>query len=271
MSGNRSDGSRRVRRLVALAATLALARVGPALASEPGAESPSRRAARLPSGDSASEYWELTAQFDSGHRLFSKFMITNSGPGDRTALALTHLVTPEGRSHEFRNGRRKGRWQLSPDGLRIKIGSSVLDLGEPLGRLEIDKTKQQVKIYLRIRWGAGAIRGERTGPDGYHSALLEVAAPIEGSIWVRDMEQPLEVRGRVGVTHHWMTSAEAELVTRRIELYALDAEPALYVSEVTAPGGERFRWLAVQEGGDVVYSSDQAKVELVESAPGRKN
>ena len=42
-------------------------------------------AAVLPRGDEAVEYWDLVGDFDSGHRLYARFLITNVGPGDHTA------------------------------------------------------------------------------------------------------------------------------------------------------------------------------------------
>src|SRR5262245_10834961 len=83
-------------------------------------------AARLLSGDSASEHWEFTARFDSGHLLFVEFLITNIGLGERNAAAVWHLVTPEGKTHRTTNGRREGNWTLSADHLRMEIGSSML-------------------------------------------------------------------------------------------------------------------------------------------------
>jgi len=99
-------------------------------------------AARLSSAPAASEYWNLTARFDAGYRLFARFGITNEGPGERTAGALWYLVHPDGRVSEFRNGRSKSRWTLSPDRLYIDVASSTLDLHGPLRRLELDDRRE---------------------------------------------------------------------------------------------------------------------------------
>ena len=48
--------------------------------------------ARLLTGDHASEYWTLFVELDSGHRITQRFLITNAGPGDHTAVAVGHLI-----------------------------------------------------------------------------------------------------------------------------------------------------------------------------------
>jgi hypothetical protein len=101
----------------------------PPVQADEGRGSP---AARLLPGEFASEHWELTARFDSGHLLFVEFLITNIGVGDRNAAASGHLVAPDGQTYHFTNGRREGNWQLSPDRLRLEIGASRLDLHAPV-------------------------------------------------------------------------------------------------------------------------------------------
>jgi hypothetical protein len=107
-------------------------------------------AAMLPRGDEAVEYWDLVGDFDSGHRLYARFLITNVGPGDRTALAFGHWVTPDGRATAFKNGKREGNWTLAPDRKRLKIGSSVLSLGTATRHFEVDNDKRGIKIFVDI-------------------------------------------------------------------------------------------------------------------------
>src|SRR5262245_43558703 len=85
-------------------------------------------AARLSPAAQATEYWGLTARLDGGYRLFARLGITNEGPGEQSAGALWYLVHPDGHVSEFRNGRSRGWWTLSPDRLYIDIASSTLDL-----------------------------------------------------------------------------------------------------------------------------------------------
>ena len=252
----------RVRKRTVLGSVLVLATAAAASASEPGLPPDFDRGARRLESASATEYWDVTARFESGDRLFSRFMITNQGPGERTAVALHHLITPDGRTHHFRNGRRAGRWKLSPDGLRLKIGSSVLDLRGPVQRFEMDSNKQGVKIHLEIPMGSAATHARGVGPKGYESDLLELAAPVQGTIWIEGLEAPRAVRGRVAITHSWMRTEEHALSLRRIELFDLASTPALYVSDLTTPSGEHFSWVAGwgPERGSFQSSSAQITV-----------
>ncbi len=99
-----------------------------ATASAGGPPDPVDPGAQLPDGAEAAEHWDLAAHFDEGVRLYARFLITNAGPGERTAVAFGHLLRPAEEPVEFRNGRRAGRWRLSDDRRRIAIGSSKLEL-----------------------------------------------------------------------------------------------------------------------------------------------
>jgi len=220
--------------------------------------------ARLPNGDSASEYWDLTAALDSGHRLFARFMITNIGPGDRSAIAVGHVVSPDGSVQAFRNGRRAGKWELSDDRLALDIGSSELDLHGPVYRLDIHK--DDVAIDLRFE-PAGAAQPPEL-PAGYSMDILDTAAPASGTLRLPGMATPLSVQGRVGFVHTWMSAAEAELVTRRIEFFSLHPE-RLYVMEIAKPNGSAIRWftaaglpaesgpLSIVHEGQLQHGSDE--------------
>ena len=84
----------------------------------------------LPTGDCDSLYWDLTARFDSGDRLYARILVTNEGPGEHTAAAAGHWIEADGHVTPFQNGRREGRWEASPGAQRIRIGSTVLDRRE---------------------------------------------------------------------------------------------------------------------------------------------
>ncbi len=100
----------------------------------------------LPGGGSASEHWDVVAHFDSNHLLFAQFLITNEGPGNRTAIATWQLIDPNGKRTKFDNGRRKKRWTLGPNGDSIRIGSSVFDQSGSVHRLEYDSTKRGIRV-----------------------------------------------------------------------------------------------------------------------------
>jgi hypothetical protein len=221
-------------------------------------------AARLSSAPQASELWNFTARFDGGYRLFTWFFITNEGPGERNAAAIWYLVHPDGHLAEFRNGRPKGRWKLSPDRRRIDIASSSLDLRGPPCRLAIDSNSQQVKIDLRFpaderpRWSAAA----RASASKLQADTLRISTPVEGTIWQHGMSLPVVVRGTAALTHAWMNESLPNVVQRRIEFFADEAEPAFYVSDVTTPSGEHRRWLAVERSGAVGYQSSDFEMTL---------
>jgi hypothetical protein len=244
-------------RAAVLAISLSLAAAAlaaPLVAPDPAANRVDP-AARMAQQGSASEYWDLVARLDSNHRVFARFMITNQGPGTRTALATGHLVQPDGTVVPFHNGRRWGRWKLGPDGLRVEIGSSLLDLRGPVRRFEVDKRKKGIQIRLDYSPGQPRTVREGRGPGGYAIDLLELAEPVEGSVWVAGMAEPLAVRGTIAVTHTWMGESESDLALRRIDALSMDAERGLFLTELATPGGERSRWLVLRDRSQFVFES----------------
>jgi hypothetical protein len=157
-------------------------------ASPTGADTRDNPAAQLLPGASASEHWEVTARFDSGHLLFAEFLITNIGPGKQNAAAIGHVIDPDGTPHRFTNGRRQGSWSLSPDRLRIEVGASVLDLHAPTYQLRVGKRK--VRVDLRFRPESPIAWSDTQTPSGYRLDLLAIAVPIEGTLWVKGMREP---------------------------------------------------------------------------------
>lgn len=249
-------------RAAALAVVLPLAlALAPPRADAPNLDP----ASRLPDTGSATEYWDLVARFESGHRLVARFLITNEGPGSETAAAVGHLIHPDGALTPFKNGRREGRWSLSSDGRRIEIGSSVIDWRGAVRHFEVDNDKRGVKIFLDFRTdGPGAEWPADAAPPGYAVQLLAVAEPVEGSVWVRGMPEPLAVRGRIGLTHTWMERSESDLTLRRIDFFSLQPDPAIFLSNLTTPEGKQEPWLAVRRGDELLSDSAQLTLELME-------
>ena len=60
----------------------------------------------------AVEYWTLFIELESGHRISQRFLLTNAGPGERNALALGHVMRPDGTRQDYHNGRFEPRWTL---------------------------------------------------------------------------------------------------------------------------------------------------------------
>lgn len=238
------------------------------LASAPGVADEVRGnpAAQLLPGEFASEHWELTARFDSGHILFAEFLITNIGLGDRNAAATGYLVEPDGAIHRFRNGRREGHWRLSSDRLRIEIGASLLDLHSPAYRLRVDK--RSVRVDLSFRPEGVAVWSQQFTPPGYALDLLAVTAPIEGTLWVQGMAQPVPAHGVVALAHSWMNEAGSDLVLRRIEFFSLQEDCSLYSVQVAAPDGTRTQWLVVKPKGRISVESQTLTFALEGKADG---
>lgn len=230
---------------------------GAALLAVPiaGADAPTpvrgSAAARLPEGDSASEYWDLTARFESGDTLLVRFLITNQGPGAHTAIAQGYLIRPDGRVVPFINGREAGRWALSDDRLAIDIGSSELDLRGPVRRFAVDNDKRGVKIHLSLPvrrpplWSAA-----RDGPDDALD-LLQLSDEVSGTIWVRGMAAVEPVRGRATLTHGWWNRGHEELARRQIEFFGLGQAFGVYFTDVLPPAGAPRRWLVVARDAGV--------------------
>lgn len=235
-------------------------------AAEPEAVSP---ASRISDADSSSEYWDLSARFASGHHVFVRFSISNEGPGERTAYAIGQVVLPDGRVAAFQNGRRKGRWSLSDDGLRLVIGSSVLDLHEPLRHFEVDKNKKGQKVFLDFPADAGAARSWTSAPKGYRVDLLHNGTPVEGTLWIRGLfdDDPLPVEGTLTATHTSMDVTETELTLRRIELHADGGAGGVYLVDVLSPQGTAKRWLVVEKGDGSSYQTDDFEIELAGASP----
>lgn len=224
------------------------------------AEERGNPAARLLPGDSASEHWEFTARFDSGHLLFVEFLITNIGLGERNAAAAWHLVTPEGKTRRTTNGRRAGNWTLATDHLRMEIGSSVLDLHTPMYQLHVNK--KNIRINLQFRPDAQAVWSDTGVPIGYALDLLAAAVPVEGTIWAKGMSTPLTVKGTVAATHSWMNEAGSSLIRRRVEFFSLQEQNPFYGVEWTAPNGVRTPWVVIKPNGGAVYDSHRVEWTL---------
>jgi len=221
-----------------------------------GAQAPrGHPASRLADTVNASEYWDLVALFDSNHKLFARFMITNEGPGKHTGIAYGHFVEPDGTTWFFSNGRREGNWKLGPRGLRLKVGSSSLDLREQPYALRVHKKKKGVDIDLRFTPAGPALWDAEEDGEAPSVDLLATSAAIAGSVWFRGMPARVELTGRAGLTHTWMDGSEPDLALRRLDFFSLRGEPVLYIRDFEAPDGSRSRWLTVSRNGETLHES----------------
>ena len=211
-------------------------------------------AARLLPEEFSSEHWEFTARFDSGHLLFVHFLITNIGWGDRTAVVVGHVVTPDGQTRQFGNARRKNNWRLSRDRLRFEIGSHILDLHDPQYHLQVNK--KNTRLDLRFQADTSAVWSQALTQSGYALDLLAVAAPVDGTLWIKGMEKPLAVHGVLAATHSWMRETGPSVMARRVEFFTLQKEFPLYGIDLTTPTGGHSRWLIIKQPGKNPIEAD---------------
>ena len=218
-----------------------------AVAAQHGQLERGNPAARLLPDEHASEHWNLTARFESGHMLVAEFIITNIGIGERNAAATGYIITPDGKQRRFRNGRLNGDWRLSPDRLQIEVGKSRLDLRGPPYQLRVDKRSAQLDI--QIRPNGPPSWSDAFSASGYEIDLLDASATAEGSLWIKGMPEQIAVRGTVALTHSWVTEAVADQIVRRVEFFSLQPDCALYAVNLTSPEGEQTQWVAAKEEG----------------------
>ncbi len=215
-------------------------------------------AARLSSAAAAMEYWDVTAVLQSGHRFAARFLITNEGPGTRTAAAVGHLLLPDGTLVPVAYGRTREAWTLSADGRRLKIASAVLDLGHPVVRVEVDSDRLGIKLGLEIE-PAGAPVSLSPLPGAYAIEALAPAA-THGTLWLHGMPAPVPLEGTLALTHTWMERSEVDLVHRRAELFGRSGDVGLYLADLTLADGRRRGALVVWRGADVRQRSDDPPV-----------
>jgi len=218
-------------------------------------------AAVLPRGDEAVEYWDLVGDFDSGHRLYARVLLTNVGPGDRTALAFGHWVAPDGRATAFKNGKREGNWTLAPDRKRLKIGSSVLALGTGTRHFEVDNDKRGIKIFVDIEADGTAL----AAPDarvGDAMELLNLGSAARGSYWLEGMAASLPLAGRALLTHTVATADEGAALARRIDFAVLRGSERWFVSHAERRGGGKTHTFAARAGaGQAAVAVSGVRVE----------
>jgi hypothetical protein len=219
-------------------------------------------ASRIGTGGSASEYWDLVARFDSGHKLFARFLITNQGPGEKTGVANGHFVEPDGTVWDWHNGRSQKNWQLGPEGLRLEVGSSELDLRADEFRLRVHKRKKGVDIDLRFTPANRPAWDTNADPAAPSVDVLAHSAPIRGSVWFRGMAEPVELTGRAGLSHTWMEAREGDIALRQLDFFSLGDEVAIHLRDFVAPDGTRSGWLRVLRAGEILFESSDFAVSF---------
>ena len=212
-------------------------------------------APRLSDVATATEYWDVTAWLDSGDRLVARFLVTNQGPGMRTAAAVGHVVLADGRALPFHWGRLSNAWTLDPDGGRLKIAKAALVLRPPATVVSVRSPKHGVELRLEIERPRAPISIRSLSP----TYPIDVALPARahGQLAGR------AVRGFAAVTHTWVDTTEAEIVSRRAELFAAgDGGLGLYVVDLTLADGTRKSAAYVARGDGTIVAADPFALEL---------
>jgi hypothetical protein len=210
-------------------------------------------AARLSRASDASEHWDVMARFDSGHRFVARFLITNEGPGEHTAVAVGHVVFPDGRVVEMRNGRRRHRWEIDEPRLRLDIGSSLLDLHGPVRTLVYDNDRRGIEIRLAFESSGLSSAGPAAAAGGYRVDVLDLCARVTGTLWTRDMPAPLAVQGHASLVHTWMEQSEPALVLHRLDFASLDPTQPVWFHDRTSPEGVHSARLIVARPDGIVH------------------
>lgn len=195
--------------------------------------------ARLLAGDSASEYWTLFVELASGHRISQRFLITNSGPGDHSAVAVGHLMEPGRPPYRYVNGRQRHAWTLSPDRLFFDIGASHLDLHRPKGALRI--TKDDIEILLDFDFSERVLSGRVPAsqlPSRYFVEVLAAGVVTQGTIKAPWMAAPLATKGHLWLVHSWTPDDEANLLDRRVDVFGRSGGTTFYALQIA--DGNRF-------------------------------
>lgn len=234
-----------------------------------GAAEPARGdpAARLPASDTANERWDLTALFEDGGRLFVRFLVTNEGPGTRTAACTGTFVFADGRVRTFEVARLSDRWSAGDDGLFLDVGSAELDLHPDSRGFSMNSHKRGIELGLRLApagppaWDA---RPKRPGP---RLDLIQLSA-AEGALRFSDMPAPLALRGHAALTHAWTARRESDLVRRWLEVFAVAGDTLLYAVDLETPGGERWPWLVLQREGRLLPVAGDVALTAGPPSPG---
>ena len=224
--------------------------------------------ARLLEGDDASEYWTLFIELETGHRISQRFLLTNAGPGEHTAVAVGHLVEPGREPYRYENGRRRSRWSLSEDRLFFDIAASHLDLHRPRGQLLITKDDIEIRLHFDFERSDLAARVPRSRlPAGYFVDLLAVATPTSGTIHAPWMDAPRPATGRTWLAHTWTEKSEARVIRRRVDFFAQRGGRALYGLQLETPNGNTSHYfLGRDRWGRMLESPINVETALIESA-----
>jgi len=240
------------------AALCGVALAGVALASHadsaPARELASAAAQRIGVAK-GSEYWDLTVELENDYRVMARFLVTNQGPGKQNGTAVGHVISPDGSTIKFRNGRLQSGWTLSEDGLDLDIGKSHLDMHLPRYQLRVNKRASRI----RIAFAPNTLHPlpKKLGGPNYRIDLLALGARVSGSIQLESMAEAIHVEGWATLTHTVAKRSETDLMRRRIEVFSQRGPRPLYAIQLLDPGGTNSSFLAwLEPGCDPAFDSE---------------
>jgi hypothetical protein len=200
------------------------------------------RAQVLPDGDCAGVYWDLTAAFETGDRVYARVLVTREGPTGRNAAGIGHWIEPDGTRTEFQNGRSGSHFEIDDAATRIRIGSTLLEFATGETVFEVDNDKRGVKLRLALA-DAPAPSAAPIFPGDPEVDLLMLGRLTTARAWRSGMASPRELRGYATLVRTRHRACESARSAQRIDVHGLSpGRASLLVHERLVDGAER-SWL----------------------------
>jgi hypothetical protein len=218
------------------------------------------RAELPPPGDCAGVYWDLTAAFEAGDRIYARVLLSRIGPGELSAAGQGHWIAPDGAATDFQNGRRAGRFEMDPTGRRLHIGSTTLDLTAATHRLGVDNDKRGVKLRVSVAAADAVSLPIQSGDLAVE--VLHLASAAEARVWRDGMETPRVLRGHATWIRTTHARCERDLAALRVDVHRLAArQGALLVHEGLADGAQR-SWLGWRDAEGALQTRRPERIAL---------
>jgi hypothetical protein len=233
-----------------------------------GAASPAARAEPpagdwLLPGDCAGVYWDLTAAFAGGDRLYARVLVTREGPGELGAASLGHWIDADGTVTRFQNGRGADGFEHSHDGARLRIGSTRMDLSGAAPRFEVDNDKRGVKLRVELESpGKGLATPIPVFAGALETTLLHLGSAATASFWRRGMDAPRALRGWATLARTRHAQCERDLLALRVEVHQLRADGVSLLIHQRPVSGEPQSWLAWRDGQGALVALRPQEVTL---------